>query len=186
MVIRKSTMGVDSFNWIERDNSKMDSPFIAVFPNKNFECDVLSFKRFIFTLFGDNLKNILVGPPAFRTGSWDSLWGYFEFADIQYKYDLKFARMMLDDGIELDYSGYCEVLNWNRFLDLLLAIILNVDGAESLFFYNIKQDYCFYPHYTCSIGIYYNERNDSIIKISEKGKQMGGHIEYGENNSSLY
>ena len=127
-------MGKDSFNWKEGDNSKMDSPFIAIFPIKNFECDVISFKRFIFHLFGDDLKSILVGPRAFRTGSWDSLWGFFEFADIQYECDLNFARMMLDDGIELDYSGYCEVLNWNKFLDLLLAIILNVGGAESLLF----------------------------------------------------
>lgn len=86
--------------------------------------------------------------------------------------------MMASNNIEFDYNGFCEILDWNRFLDLHLDIVINVAGSDSLKFYNAKDQYCFYAHHSFSVGIYFKEMNESLKNVLKKSSEEGAKIEF--------
>ncbi|MCB9329410.1 MAG: hypothetical protein H6572_12070, partial [Lewinellaceae bacterium] len=152
------------------------------------EFDNDDFKKFIFEIFKDDLKQILIGPTGIGM-PWS------DFADVcqdienftippfldtecDNKYEAAFITMMAENKIENDYTGYCEILDWNKLLELIIDVILNVGGSESMFFYNRKAQYCFYLHYSCAVGIWYKEMNDNIRKILSYASNLDYLLKY--------
>lgn len=188
MLLKKTANIDERFSWLSLlSNNSVSYEKIEIYDFKN-KCEIKNLQNLIYKLFNDDRRSLVIGPCA--TGiPWN------DFADIveeienyeipirlDSKYDnefeVRFMKMMVENGIEYDYKGYCEILNWNQLLDLVLSIVINVKGTDSLKFYNIDGSYCFYPHYTCSIGVYYKEMNEKIDRIIRRANRMGACIEY--------
>ena len=182
LMIRKSYNISNSFSWLTLIDNKPDcNKFEVSWDHLGDDIDV--YQKVLNLIFKSDIQKLVVGPcvPGF---SWN------DFANVYYEpenfvkptlihpefdniYEINFMNMMVDNNIEYDYCGYCKINKWDDFIQLVLNVILNVGGTDSLKFYNKDDQYCFYIHYTCSIGIYYKVINESIkniLKVCEELK----------------
>ena len=188
MMLEKTTNIDEKFSWLNLlDNISTSHNKIEIY-SREHKCSVQNLKNLIFDLFKDDIQSLIIGPCEIGV-PWNDFADIIEDIDnfviptqLDSEYDnefeVEFMKMMVENKIEYDYIGYCEVLNWNHLLELLLAVVINVNGTDSLKFYNSEGSYCFYPHPTCSVGIYYKEMNEKIERIIGNATRIGADVVY--------
>ena len=149
---------------------------------KNLTYDVNAFIIDIMQIFNEQWQEIVVGGPGFHTP-----WDWFcmisdteeraEAVSSGYVYNVEFYDMLIQHDIEPTYSGYCKVFDWPRFIRIIISLLRDVNGSESLFFYSVKYNYCFYLHNTFGIGIWYKDLNLAISNIIQRAIIKGFSIE---------
>ena len=188
MILRKAINLSEKFSWLNllTEHSTSFNKFEIYKDEDNI--DIENMMKLICKLFKDDRSSLFLGPCAIGV-AWNDFADVVEeidnfvipvHLDPEYdnQYEVEFMKMMVESRIEFDYKGYCEILNWNLLLKLLLSIIINVNGTDSLKFYHANGNYCFYPHNSGSIGVYYQEINDNINDIIQKARKLGLRVEY--------
>lgn len=126
------------------------------------------------TLFRDIKSNLKLYNPSwwdFCTDTWNVMEDKYD-----YKLDGKsveskdYLEILNESAIEIGYSGICICNNWDKFLKITLACIVNHKAPYSHFFYDFENDFFFYFHHTGSIGLYYKKKNKVIERILSKAK----------------
>ncbi|MCR9155555.1 MAG: hypothetical protein NXI09_15730 [Bacteroidetes bacterium] len=84
-----------------------------------------------------------------------------------------YLKMLIENDIEPDYSGFCKSLNWDRFLPIVLDCIVSHTAPYSVMIYASNDEFVFYFHHTGSIGVYYKELNDGVMHIIGKARTEG-------------
>jgi hypothetical protein len=164
------------FKWLNiyEDNPKYKT--IGIFLPKHKYSESI-FIETILELFKYDMDNILLGPTGIK-GRWDAFWGYnIDLKDIHDEFNL-FINLINENKINFGYKGFARVTDWNKVLKSILSVILNIGGSESLFFYNSKAQYVFYPHYSWSVGIYYVQINEELQVIMEKAELLGCKLKF--------
>ena len=188
MTLEKTTNIDEKFSWLILLNNISTSHNKIEIYSRDHKCSVQNLKNLIFDLFKDDIQSLIIGPCAIGV-PWNDFADIVEDMDnfviptrLDSEYDnefeVEFMKMMVENNIEYDYTGYCDVLNWNHLLELLLAVVINVNGTDSLKFYNSDGSYCFYPHPTYSVGIYYKEMNEKIERIIRNATRIGADVVY--------
>lgn len=138
--------------------------------------------QFINT-FNFDLSNIVVGPCMIGV-SWEDFATEYDHDLIEFDsiYEANFIKMLKSNNIPLDYDGYCEIYDWKAFLYLLVDVIENVQGTDSLKFYNKKGSYAFYPYPPNSFGLYYKKMNRQVQTIIDNSIELGWNVVYYPNS----
>lgn len=164
------------FNWLNFDylpDSK-GSKFELYFDESR---DLTSkFILLFYSLFKPFLGEILI--QTFRP---EGIWGNFcidvwDFDSDKYDYSFhnkseptsNFLKMLSENEIEPEYSGYCRCLDWDKFLPIILNCIISHKAPYSLMFYIPNQKLVFYFHHTASFGFYYKELSEGVKYIMER------------------
>lgn len=136
---------------------------------KDNENPVYDLINLFYNLFDKYKSNILV----YNESWWDFTLETWDFKRDIYDYSVKnkskesvdYILMLKDSEMREGYSGSCKCENWNVFLRIILSCIISGKAIYSPIFYNEKENFFFYFHHTGSIGIYYEEENETIIDI---------------------
>lgn len=122
-----------------------------------------------YSLFNKYKTDILI----YDSSWWDFTLETWNFQIDTYDYSIEnkskeamdYLQMLYNSKIEKGYSGVCECLDWEKFLQIILPCIISHKAPYSPIFFNVKEDFFFYFHYSGSIGIYYEKNNNAISQI---------------------
>ncbi len=125
-----------------------------------------------YSLFGRTKNRLII----YNKSWWDFCLDTWDFDKDEYNYDLEgksletqeYLKILQDSEIQVNYSGCCICIDWDRFLFVVVECIISHRAPYSPLFCNVEDEYFFYFHYTGSIGIYYKNENDSIKEILSK------------------
>ena len=121
-----------------------------------------------YELFGSCKNEILV----YQIQWWDMNLAAWDISTDTYNYeiDLKpdnvkaYLRMLDRSEIVKDYSGCCRCNDWDQFLPVVLRCVLSCEAPYGPLFVNTRDDFFFYFHHTGSIGIYYKDKENEVIR----------------------
>jgi hypothetical protein len=140
---------------------------------------------YFYLLFGNVQSEILI--QDFKPGcKWGDFcldtWNFHEdtydySADNKKEPTASYLAMIGNSGIEPEYIGFCQCLDWDKFLQVTLQCVMEHVAVYSMNFYIPSKRIMFYFHHTGSIGVYYKELNEAIKDIIKKVKERGLEIE---------
>ena len=173
-------MDFRTFRWLNFDNLKESDCYrFEIYFEDNASLSEISSVSYM--LFNPNLNDIFLGQFGV-----DSEWGDFclDTWDInkdRYDYSLegksgptlRYLKMLKENEVNPEYTGFCKLLNWYSFLEINLDCVLNHIAPYSTVFYNSKFQYMFYFHHSKSIGVYYKHLNEGVNHILNKIKAKG-------------
>ncbi|HEX7847221.1 MAG TPA: hypothetical protein VF476_15580 [Chitinophagaceae bacterium] len=172
-IINKITHNNFPFDWVNLDlysESKAGKKEIYLIKNEDLVEELIIL---FYTLFNGG-KGIYVYNDAwgdFCLDTWNASKDTYDY-DLEGKSDetREYITMLKVAGVEIEYSGSCECLNWDKFLHIVLKCIVSQLAPFSPIFYDEKNDFFFYFHHSGSIGIYYTKKNKEINRIFEIAK----------------
>jgi uncharacterized protein YqiB (DUF1249 family) len=165
------------YNWFQlpfENSSDFNKIEIYTASTNKEEC----IKGFL-NLFDFDLKNIVVGPSMIGI-LWEDFASVYKDDLIEYNnvYEENFVKMLKDNNISQHYFGYFRIFDWEYFLNLQFDVIENVNGTDSLKFYNTQGKYAFYPHPPNSYGLYYEKLSLEVQHIINYSKKLGWNLKY--------
>lgn len=109
---------------------------------------------------------------------YDKSWGNFcldtwNIKSDEYDYSLynksletmRYLKMLDDSAVEVNYSGCCICNDWDLFLDITLNCVVNHIAPFGHLIFHKTGELFFYFHHSYSIGIYYKEENEVVLKL---------------------
>lgn len=176
LIIRKTSF--QAFNWLDFDDLPKSKGYKFELYN---DCEI-AIDEFIlqfYSLFKKFTTEIQIGQFGV-----DSKWGDFcidtwDFENDKYDYTPEnktqstsnYLKMLIENEIEPEYKGFCECMNWDEFLPIILDCILKHTAPYSLMFYIPSYNIVFYFHHTGSFGVYYKQLNEGVKHIIERSKK---------------
>lgn len=122
-----------------------------------------------YNLFNKYQTDILIYDNSwwdFTLETWNCQMDAYDYSvENKSKETKNYLQMLCDSSIKKGYSGVCECLDWERFLQIILPCIVSHMAPYSHIFYNERESFFFYFHHTGSIGFYYHDENEEIKSI---------------------
>jgi len=181
MSIEKSNTPIkqfrDRFRWLafEAFLNSDGYGFQLYFPKKhrttNHELSIV-FQR-VFGSFLNKMEISLLEPQIGGGGWGDFCLDTWNFEEDTYDYDPRgksrstasYLKMLQASNIEPSYNGLCRCNDWDHFLSVTVACVMNHKAPYSFYFYCLPHQFIFYFHHTRSFGVYYHRFNEAIMKI---------------------
>jgi hypothetical protein len=122
-----------------------------------------------YTLFKNTKNEIKI----YNYSWWDYCLDTWIVVKEEYDYGLKgksaetkdYLLMLQESNIEYGYSGGCSCNDWGKFLLIALKCVVTYQAPYSPIFYSKKNNFFFYFHHTGSIGFYYKDETDMVLRI---------------------
>jgi len=132
-----------------------------------------------YLLFKSSSDNILIKPFGenskwgdFCLDTWDIENDLYDYStENKNEPSISYLKMLRENMIEPEYSGYCECNDWDKFLYITLNCVMRHIAPYSMMFYDFRNEFVFYFHHSGSIAIYYKDLNDVVQKILKKATE---------------
>ncbi|MCD0488083.1 hypothetical protein LPB86_07570 [Pedobacter sp. MC2016-14] len=133
----------------------------------------------LIEMFYDIFKKYKKNIQIYNYSWWDFCLDTWDPRTDQYDYELSrkseetkwYLQILFDSSIEIGYDALCICNDWNIFLKAILKCLTTHKAPYSPIFFDRSNNFFFYFHHSGSIGIYYLEQNDAVIKILDIAKQ---------------
>lgn len=132
-------------------------------------------RKMFYDIFGGYKKDIQI----YNYSWWDFCLDTWNPITEQYDYEMQgkseetksYLQILSDSNIEIGYDALCNCENWDFFLKVILTCLITHKAPYSPIFFDHSSNFFFYFHHSGSIGFYYLEQTDTIIKILDIAKQ---------------
>ena len=181
MRILRKIKSFDTYRWLDFSNLPNSDGCKFEIHNEDIEVDTSEFIMLFYSLFGNYLDDLIVGQFGEKS-SWDDYCiDTWDHKNDRYDYSPKgktpstaaYLKMLIDNNIEADYTGFCKCLNWDSFLPIIINCLVSHAAPYSIMTYISDKDVVFYFHHTGSFGVYYKELNDPVKYILERVEHEG-------------
>lgn len=168
-IILKKTNTDFPFNWANLNSYRESTAIRKEIYLKEHNNLLYDLKHLFYLLFGKSKSKLIIYNKSwwnFCLDTWD-----IDNDDNNYSLDGKsfesqeYLKILRESELLVNYSGCCECIEWDVFLNVILKCVINHRAPYSPLFCDIEKNYFFYFHHTGSIGIYYKEENDAIKQI---------------------
>ncbi len=164
------------FDWLDFDYLPDSEGYKFEIYFKDSNDQVSQSILFFYSLFKIFLSDILI-----KNFGHDAEWGNFcldtwNIDNDRYDYSpdnkkeptASYLAMLKDSEIEPEYTGFCECIDWDKFLHVTLHCVMAHAAPYSMMFYVPSYELVFYFHHSGSIGVYYRELNSGVKHIIER------------------
>jgi hypothetical protein len=160
------------FDWANLNSYRESSSYRKEIYLKDHNSMIEGLIFLFYSLFGHAKNRFII----YNKSWWDFCLDSWDFNKDEYNYDLEsksaetqeYLKILKESEIQVNYSGCCICMDWDRFLFVVLKCIISHKAPYSPLFCDVEEEYFFYFHHTGSIGIYYKNENDAIKEILAK------------------
>ncbi|SBV94009.1 conserved hypothetical protein [uncultured Dysgonomonas sp.] len=168
-IIRETGQKKFPLKWANLKNYPKSKAYRKEIYLKNDNDLVVELKGLFYNLFDKYKTDILIYDSSwwnFTLDTWNIQNNTYDYSVENKSKETKgYLSMLGNSEIEKGYSGVCECLDWEKYLQIVIPCIVFHEAPYSHIFYNEIENFFFYFHHTGSIGLYYEEESETMLNI---------------------